>query len=129
MPTVYESTINLFGDIMNKDVVYVDVDGTLLLWPGTTPGFRNEYEPIVNVALVKALQAWHRVDPTRTLVVWSANGASHAVYATMKANISNIVTVHLTKPQVFVDDSMQWYEDRPKVMVNAVISLEKLSDA
>lgn len=90
------------------DVLYVDVDGTLLRWPGLKPGRvprpgepGHGARPTVNAELVAALKEWHRAG--RTLVVWSHGGAEHARMAANLCGLSPAAC--LPKPRAAIDDA------------------------
>lgn len=90
--------------------LYVDVDGTLLLWPGDRPGRvprRGEPHygepPAVNTSLVTELKRWHQ--PPRTLVIWSHGGAAHAAMAANLCGLSPAAC--LPKPSCAIDDASE----------------------
>lgn len=92
--------------------VYVDVDGTLLLWPGRSPGAvprpaeaGHGEPPAVNEPLVDVVKKWHR--DGRTPVVWSQGGAKHA---RMAADLCGLAPgACLRKPAAVVDDHLTWF--------------------
>lgn len=86
--------------------VYVDVDGTLLLWPDRPgrvprPGEPGHGKPpTINKALADALRAWHRGG--RCLVLWSRGGKAHCEYAAQLCGLKPDAC--LPKPRVAIDD-------------------------
>jgi len=91
--------------------LFVDVDGTLLLWPGKPGRVPRHGEPhygeppTINSPLVDALYAWKAVSPGRFLAVWTRGGAEHARMAVALCAINAIVDVCILKPDAFVDDA------------------------
>jgi hydroxymethylpyrimidine pyrophosphatase-like HAD family hydrolase len=73
------------------EVIYVDVDGTLLL---ANSG--------INWALVEQLRQKHAAG--FSLVLWSARGEQHAKDAANKANCVGLFTAILSKPGFIIDD-------------------------
>lgn len=98
--------------------VYVDVDGTLLLWPGN-PGaptqqqvenamkayrsepFFDELMPAVNVELVDRLKDWQQRSGG-CIVIWSMGGKAHAEMA--RAFCGLLMATCLAKPDIAIDD-------------------------
>ncbi len=100
-------------DFSNHKTIYVDVDGTLLLWPGGRPGRvprKGESgfgaPPAINEKLVNALKLWKlaEVDQGRTLVIWSHGGRVHAELAGRLTGLSQYVDAFLPKPRLWIDD-------------------------
>lgn len=100
-------------DLSKFKSIYVDVDGTLLLWPGgrpgrvprrTEPGFGES--PAINSALVASLIEWKisEVAEGRTLVVWSHGGRGHAELAGRLTGLTPYVDAFLPKPRLWIDD-------------------------
>lgn len=117
------------------DAVYVDVDGTLLLWPtkvgSPTPEETaaarrmisgDAYEhgkpregdehlcPTINVALVARLKAWYAereaAGASPLIVIWTMGGRQHAELAMMLCDFDMGYCVDcLPKPDVMVDDA------------------------
>ena len=98
--------------------LYVDVDGTLLLWHPDTPGkVRSLKTPRINTILVKAIRQWYL--PTHTLVIWSATSQGHAEYAATitKLDTLNPPPICLKKPDAMVDDNFSWFNKRPRIEI------------
>lgn len=118
------------GNLLHYDCLFVDVDDTLILWPGraqvlpTRPVSVADTPPI-NHELVAKLRAWHD-SPNhsatyhghrlvgRQLVVWSTGGAVHARRAVNLCGLDDIVDVCLPKPRlkaraVAIDNSHKWF--------------------
>ncbi len=90
--------------------IYVDVDGTLVFWPGNRPGRyprkgESGYgeDPAINAKLVERLNA-----SDADIVIWSRSGKAHAEWAAKYCNINAIAC--LSKPNLMVDDSMKWID-------------------
>lgn len=86
--------------------IYVDVDGTLLIWPGEAGRVPRPGEPhhggppAINVPLVEQLKAWHRAG--RALVFWSRNGTKHCQMAARLTGLKPLAC--LPKPNAAIDD-------------------------
>lgn len=93
--------------------IYVDVDGTLVFWPGPDPGeapipwhpslapsSRHPW-PAINQPLVDRLNAWYRPH-SRCLVVWSRAGALHARQVAQYCGLT--AHAYLPKPRMAIDD-------------------------
>lgn len=89
----------------DRDTVFVDVDGTLLIWP---TGRAGEGQPIRNLDLCLKLQAWKT--PDRRIYVWSKGGHAHARRAVEFCELGDIVSGCLEKPTRMVDDSFAWLD-------------------
>jgi hypothetical protein len=96
----------------------VDVDGTLLLWPGETPGIKNDNPPEINWPVVFLLRNFREDYPDAFIAVWSANGLKHAEYATAICGLEETVTCCLPKPVLFIDDAFGWFTRHRKLIVN-----------
>lgn len=108
------------------DHVYVDVDGTLLLWPtkagspkpieiealrcvlagGSAP---REHLPAVNTRLVVQLTQWYfkrvAADGVPVLVIWTMGGPPHADMARRWCNFDTRMHIMCVgKPDMMVDD-------------------------
>lgn len=81
---------NSFVDYPKPEVVYIDVDGTLLL------------DDRVNHRLVDWARRQHAEG--KQIVVWSARGANNAKRAVQLSGIDDIVSYALSKPGYVVDD-------------------------
>jgi hypothetical protein len=81
---------NGYIDYPKPDVVYIDVDGTL----------------IINDEVNHQLVAWARQKHAqgKQIIVWSARGEGNARRAVALCNISDIVSHALSKPGYVVDD-------------------------
>lgn len=97
---------------MKKKSIFIDVDGTLLFWPGK-PGRvprRGEAgygkDPEVNRALCDKIIDWHRQGCHIT--VWSTGGEDHAKWAVNFSNMSLYVNHICSKPQLVIDDNKNW---------------------
>lgn len=106
----------------NTPVVYVDVDGTLLLWPGKAgrvprPGEAGHGElPTLNQPLIDALKRWHR--DGKVLVLWSRGGTEHCRFAAKLCGLDPDAC--LPKPKLAIDDgprSVTAGEDRGFVVI------------
>ena len=100
--------------------VYVDVDGTLLIWPGPKPGSAQKgVTPPVNEKLIDGLYFWKlsriaaRLEPG-WLVVWSRGSQAHIDWAVDLCDIRSIVDVAIRKPDMAIDDAldMRWFTKR-----------------
>ena len=104
------------------DHVFVDVDGTLLIWPtkggGATGNELSAFRtactggqcdarllPKVNVALVSELQEWQRRRNGR-IVIWTMGGPDHANMARVFCGLEGDVLC-IGKPDLIVDDAGQ----------------------
>lgn len=98
--------------------VFVDVDGTLLLWPGDKPGrpprpgdTGHGEEPTVNEAVVARVRELHAQG--YQIVLWSSGGAFHAQDASRRCDIRPLVHAHVAKPSVIIDDAgIRWIDKR-----------------
>ena len=103
------------------NVIYVDVDGTLLIWPGPKPGQSQAHRgviPPVNEKLITALYAWKLrrasggLKNETMLVVWSRGSMSHIKWAVTLCDIWDIVDLVTRKPDMVVDDGFNWWDRR-----------------
>jgi len=88
---------NSFTEYAVPDVVYIDVDGTL----------------IINDRINHDLVSWARQQSQegKEIIVWSARGKSNAENAVDRCEIGDIVSHALSKPGYIVDDlGNQWTE-------------------
>lgn len=107
-----------------KTPVYVDVDGTLILWPGDNPGRlpRKPTElgfgvaPIVNYDLLLKLRKLYKTGKYE-IYVWSWGGAEHARNMVKLARIEDIVSGCLTKPFIVFDDNWDWINAMKKITI------------
>ena len=79
-----------FIDYPKPDVVYIDVDGTLLV------------DDVVNHPLVSWARQRH--NEGKQIIVWSARGVDNAKRAVELCKIDDIVSHTLSKPGYVVDD-------------------------
>lgn len=87
--------------------VYVDVDGTLLIWP-TRPGAPQPGEtPRVNSALVDCLKSWQRSSGGR-IVVWTMGGCAHAEMAADLCGLESVTCI--AKPDLVIDDGPEFFK-------------------
>ena len=89
---------------VDTPTVYVDVDGTLLLW-------RERYGkgvPLINEPLVNSLR--HQHEGGTMIYLWSRGGAKHAEMAADFCGIKRIVAGYMHKPQMMVDDDFRWLD-------------------
>ena len=96
-------------------MIYVDVDGTLLIWPEPDPGVyyvgqENTQEPKINEKVVDQIKLFH--EGGWEIVVWSANGREHAQWAVDFCGIGPYIIAVLKKPLIFIDDSYVWLGTR-----------------
>lgn len=88
--------------------LYVDVDGTLLLWHPKTPHKAHSLpNPRINTQLVRAIIQWYQLH--FTLVIWSATGQQHAKYA---AELNGLQPTILKKPEMII---FNWFNKRPRM--------------
>lgn len=99
--------------IKKQKSIYVDVDGTLLIWPEPNPGVRQPgVEPEIHWDLVRVLRKWKQEFPEKELIIWSANGKKHAQKVTHLCGLQHYVDAFLTKPSMCIDDSWAWFQNR-----------------
>lgn len=101
---------------------FVDVDGTLVLWPapdvGRVPrgGEAGTGEaPVVNAKLVERLRALKR--DGWEIYVWSRGGTKHADRAVAYCGIADIVEATLPKPSRLYDDSRRVLDQLSSALV------------
>ncbi len=105
----------------DRDIVYLDVDGTLILWSAQHPYKAFSAAPRVNVALAHEVRVWKSQRPhgdidKRFLAMWSAGGQDHARWAAKEAEIDDLVDAYLPKPQAIIDDSYSWISRPDRVL-------------
>lgn len=100
-------------------VVYVDVDLTLIMWPGkpvicTSLKTLKASDAELNEPLAETLRLWWLGNngAERELVIWSANGSEHAHAAARWARLDGMASACLTKPHALVDDNELWIKKR-----------------
>ncbi len=93
-----------------RQTVYVDVDGTLVFWPGNRPGryprkgeSGHGEDPAINTKLVERLKA-----SDADIVIWSRGGKTHAEWAAKFCDIDAVAC--LSKPDLMVDDGRRWMD-------------------
>lgn len=92
-----------------RESVFVDVDGTLLIWSEPAPGTVDiGGKPKINWKLIHRLRDWKR-DTGGEIVIWSGNGKQHAQWAVEVAEIGDIVDAVHAKPRAMIDDSFEWF--------------------
>ena len=100
-----------------KHPIYVDVDGTLILWPGGLPGRMPRptkdgvdpgfgEDPVSNGPVIKRLREMY--DNGYEIFVWSRGGRDHAVTVVKFIGIEDIVSQCLPKPLSMIDDDWLW---------------------
>ena len=92
-------------DMSEKDrpTAFVDVDNTLLLWPGPVGGGY----PKINWPLVDALRTW-KTQTKGVVYLWSFGGATHCRAAVIFAKIHDLVDGCVGKPSCIIDDDQAW---------------------
>jgi len=79
--------------------LYVDVDGTLLTWPGGV----GSGTPKPNEQTVAYIRGWLAQSRAR-VYIWSFGGAEHAHNAARFCGIENLVSGYIGKPTEILDD-------------------------
>ena len=105
------------------DWVYVDVDGTLLLWPDE-PGhptkeqtenlkkwwngkpYNEKLLPKVNKRLVEELEKWQK-RRNGTIVIWTMGGEEHAQIALHMTKLISGAVRCMAKPDLMIDDGQR----------------------
>ncbi len=104
--------------LTGRDNLFVDVDGTLLLWaddrPGhalkTADGFIDYKAATVNRPLCDELFNWIEASPhNRRLFIWSAGDVPHCEHAAAMCGLTPIATI-IPKPGGMIDDSFKWLD-------------------
>lgn len=100
--------------IQPSRAVYVDVDDTLIIWPGDNMDFNNHPEKIQMDCMGKLLTVipHHRhiailkrfYESGYDIVVWSASSKEWAQQAINKLGIEDWVDYCLSKPDFYIDD-------------------------
>ena len=92
----------------STNTICVDVDGTLILWPGKAGRVPRDGQGrmvydiyTVNHALVKALKRW-RERTSGQIVIWTWGGKEHAERAAKWCGIDHAVCIG--KPDYVIDD-------------------------
>ena len=108
------------ADLTGRDNLFVDVDGTLLIWSGDHPGravkFPNEQidytQATINVDLVHELRVWIEGDlNNRRLYIWSVRDIPHCEKARALCGLQMYPTVEvIPKPGAMIDDSYKWLD-------------------
>lgn len=103
--------------------LFVDVDGTLLMWPAPgRPGAPTDEQrhrliaallagvkewdgmPTINRRLVESVKAWHAASGG-TLVIWSMGGTPHAIAARDICDFGSERVLCIAKPDLAIDDN------------------------
>ncbi len=92
-----------------KNTICIDVDGTLLLWPGGNDHVRErDVIPTVRKSVKERIE--YLYSRRHTVILWSANGKEHAEWAAKFANIEDSVSLCCAKPIAFIDDHYMWLD-------------------
>lgn len=117
----------------HNDIIYCDVDGTLLFWKGNAGSPTREQKdflqrwyvtplgsrgvsradplaPTINLNLVSQLMEWLESTPDASLVVWSATSRRHAEAAVAFTGITNLRAIALAKPDLIIDDDHEKFK-------------------
>jgi len=103
----------------HNETLYVDVDGTLLIWPQPDPS-RPPPAPLIpydraeiDHEVVRALRRWKAANPDGQLIVWSMRGRKHAERAVGVCDLADVVDLVLAKPGTMIDDApwLVWFRD------------------
>lgn len=95
--------------------VFVDVDGTLLIWP-TTPGSPRPGEtPAVNADLVRRLKSWQARG--MRIVIWTMGGVQHAELARDLCGLAGALCI--AKPDIAIDDAGDGFKRKLPVVLPA----------
>lgn len=106
------------NDIIDKNPLYVDVDGTLLIWP--EPGFGYHQEgtiATINHDLVDVIKHYRKERPLFQVICWSANGEVYARRMLDEYGLTCLFDHILSKPGCLIDDSFDWFMLRQKIVV------------
>lgn len=96
--------------------IYVDVDGTLLIWP-TVPGSPRPGEtPRVNKQLVRRLKDYQARYGAQ-LVIWTMGGTKHAEMARERCGLDGAICI--AKPDLAVDDAGDGFKKKLPVVLPA----------
>lgn len=95
--------------------LFVDVDGTLIIWSGAHPGRAFSGSPKVNTKLADWLITTKKGNPNVQIYVWSRGGQQHARWAVQYAHLDGYVAQCMAKPDLFVDDSFTWLKKRSRM--------------
>ena len=92
--------------IEHEKLIYVDVDDTLVFWDcGDKPTiYVCGYNLAPNYDLIDKLISHKRAHNTN-IIVWSQGGAEWAKIVVEALNLEEFVTLCITKPSMWVDDS------------------------
>lgn len=97
-------------DLARHRTIAMDVDGTLILWSGPTPGSPGSGEPKPNVALIERMMRWKALGD-RDWIVWSGNGKEHAWRMVAGLGLQAHVHIVSAKPTLMLDDAPGWFDD------------------
>lgn len=95
--------------------IFVDVDGTIILWSKDRPGKAFSGVPKVNTKLVTWLKTSKAENPDMRIFIWSAGGWAHALWAVKFANLGDEVEYCMAKPDLIIDDSFTWLKKRARM--------------
>lgn len=95
--------------------IFVDVDGTLILWSENRPGKAFSGVPKMNMRLIRWLIEWRRKNPEGNIYVWSTSGAIHAEWAVEFCGLEELIDGAMAKPDLIVDDSFTWLKKRARM--------------
>lgn len=87
--------------------IFIDVDGTLVFWPGKDPGVKTSTTtPEINTKLIEKIIEWKKQG--NDIIVWSAAGKVHAKWVVGYVGIEKYVDYISAKPNIYVDDNFRW---------------------
>ncbi len=104
--------------------IFVDVDGTLIIWSGDRPGRAFSGSPKVNTKLIDFLKTAKKENPNVKIYVWSTGGQDHARWAVDYADLNGYVDYCMAKPGLIVDDSFTWLKKRARMFPDLTMSEE-----
>ena len=90
--------------LLHQRSVFVDIDGTLLRWPGNILGSGM---PQLDLELLARLDALRAVGIQ--VVLWTGQGKQYADYVVDRFNIREHFDAVLAKPHVILDDAPDWF--------------------
>ncbi len=95
--------------------IFVDVDGTIILWSKAHPGKAFSGSPRINTKLVDFLKTAKEENPNVKIYVWSTGGQDHANWAVDYADLNDAVEYCMAKPRLMIDDSFTWLKKRARM--------------
>lgn len=94
--------------------LFVDVDDTLILWPGLGSLLDEEDWPKPNFDVIEFVERWDRANPDGKVIVWSLGGADYArkwAYTLLPGHYEDAYDKH-PKPHLngdlYIDDDPPW---------------------